>query len=236
MRSMLRTLFSGRACGALTLLSAVPLLAQPSATLSAGDIEEAIQWGITGGAHPYLVHTPPTRVAAGQPPRVASGVMAVVYTPLVRVALTAKAAHAAGRNFTSSDVPRQLLEPIVWVAFRWYCCVDAEHGRDLASWNPFVLPADYKIAVLPDEDDVSPLRLAHANPPLWIRQGPAILEPFGGLPYRDLVLVAGYPMSVLTNRAAFVIYREYPSKRVPGGKDIGLIPGQMNAEDFARWR
>jgi hypothetical protein len=51
--------------------------------------------------------------------------------------------------------------------------------------------------------------------PVWIRRDISLLESYGGdLPYRDVVLVAAYPMRVLSTTCDFVIYKICPLKRV----------------------
>jgi len=63
------------------------------------------------------------------------------------------------------------------------------------------------------------------------------LEGFGGgLPYRDVVLVAAYPMSVFSTACDFVIYRDLPSRTFPEGQATELRVGRVTSEDLARWR
>jgi hypothetical protein len=222
-------------CGVLALLACVvlsaPLLrAQTSDTLSARDIDEAIKWGMDGDPAPYLLHH------KGLPGRANPVVVGAVYTPFLRVALAAKAARSAGRDFTSRDVTRSLIEPVIYVAFRWYCCVDPDHGADAESWDPTRLPVDYKIAMPGDPMAGSHPRLRLTSP-LWVSRDSSLVTSFGGaLPYRDVVFVAGYPMSALTDGANFVIYREWPSPNVAQEPNATFLIGEVTPEDLTHWR
>src|SRR5207249_4046070 len=73
-------------------------IATPAVTLTVKDIDDAIQWGTWGEPPPapYLLHNP-----SPEPGRINPGIIAAIYTPFVRVALTAKTARDAGRRFTS---------------------------------------------------------------------------------------------------------------------------------------
>jgi hypothetical protein len=73
-------------------------------------------------------------------------VLGFVYTPFIRVALAAQASFDSGRHLRREDVA-QWLEPVVYIAFRWYCCVDRDHGDSLETWNPFTPPFDNRIEV-----------------------------------------------------------------------------------------
>jgi hypothetical protein len=215
---------------ACALLSALPLRAERSDTLAPQDIEEAIKWGMDGDPTPYLLHH---KGLAGKQNPVIVG---AVYTPFLRVALAAKAARAAGRDFTSRDVTRSLIEPVVYVAFRWYCCVDPAHGNDLDSWDPSRPPVDYKIAVPGDRSPGSPSSLRLASP-LWTTRDTSLLTTFGGAPpYRDVVMLAAYPMAALTNGADFVIYREWGSPNLPEGGSASILIGEVTPDDLTQWR
>src|ERR1700682_3033244 len=49
-----------------------------------------------------------------------------------------------------------------------------------------------------------------AASPLWIKRDWTLLASFGGeLPYRDVVLIAAYPMSALSTGSDFIIYRRW---------------------------
>lgn len=50
---------------ACALLFAAPIVAQPSPLLTPKDIDEAIQWGLTGVPSPYLLHHEDGRPGSG---------------------------------------------------------------------------------------------------------------------------------------------------------------------------
>jgi hypothetical protein len=216
---------------ACAVLSAT-LLAQSPDTLTPRDIDEAIKWGMEGDPTPYLLHY------EGSPGKVNPVIVGTIYTPFLRVALAANVARSAGRDFASSDVTPSLIEPVIYIAFRWYCCVDSDHGNDLASWDPSRPPVDYKIAVPGDRVVRSHSRLRVTASPLWTSHDTSLLASFGGdLPYRDVVLIASYPMSVLTAGANFIIYREWgPSPTFPAEKNTSMLVGQVTREDLTHWR
>jgi hypothetical protein len=204
-------------------LSATALSAQPVGKLTHEDIDAAIKWGTQGSPAPYLLHHRRSDPAKANPV-----VVGAVYTPFLRVALAARAAHQRGHSFAVSDVPSSLIEPVAYVAVRWYCCVDRDHGDDLASWHPLV-PFDYKIAV-PGDRFPRPLNLVT---PLWVSRDLSILSNFGAeVPYKDIVLVAAYPMSALKADMDIVIYREFRE----GDRGSGFANGRITAQDLARWR
>ena len=91
-------------------------------TLTASDVDAAIRLGETGQPAPYLLHN------KQREDTVNNGVMAVVYTPFIRIALAAKVAWDSGRHLERDNIPSELAEPVVYIAFRWYCCVDQDHG------------------------------------------------------------------------------------------------------------
>jgi hypothetical protein len=222
-------MFSYAVCA---MLFAAPLVAQPSPTLTPKDIDEAIQWGLTGTPSPYLLHHEDGRPGTG----VNSDVVGAIYTPFLRVALAARAARDKHEGFTPADVRDVWIEPVVYVAFRWYCCVDPDHGNDLATWNPSKPPVDYKISVPGDRVTRSNARLRVTISPLWVTHDTSIVTSFGGaLAYNDVVLIAGYPVSALASSPDFVIYREWPSATFSSGI-IGLIAGRVTPSDLARWR
>jgi len=206
-------------------LLATPVRAGSTGTLTSKQIDEAIEWGMNGDPAPYLLHH------AGPPGRVNPVIVGAVYTPFLRVALAAKMARQAGRTFAQTDVSPSLIEPVAYVALRWYCC--GSDRNDPAPLTPF----DYKIAAPGDRVLQANSGLRVTTSPVWIRHDVSLLASFGGdLPYRDVVLVAAYPMSILSTACDFVIYRELPSRTVPEGKDTELRIGRVTPEDLTRWR
>ncbi len=186
---------------ALIAMAGVKGAATIPPALSAADLHDAIRLGETGAPEPYLLHHLST--SERQNPVL----VGAVYTPFIRVALAARTAQLAGQRFEIEDVTRELASPVVYVALRWYCC-DSVHGDDPSNWNPLQPPTDYQIA-----DDRDPLlaqsigrgRLPHA--PLRIERGSSLLQPFGPLPFDDIVLVAVYPLTEFATPAHFVIFQ-----------------------------
>jgi hypothetical protein len=204
------------------IAACLPLDAQAPPRLSPKMIAEAIERGTYGDPTPYLL-----RHAGGRTPNPV--IVGAIYTPYLRVALAARAARAAGRTFTEADVTPESIEPVFYVAFRWYCCDTDRPEKD--SFNPLV-PFDYKVARVRAGDGYAPTArsLQEAIPPLWIRRDVSLLDAFGGaLPYDDVVLVVAYPMSALTTDADFVIFRD-----VSTGRHIRV--GRVLASERAQWR
>src|SRR5689334_24655473 len=107
----------GALAAAIALLPARPLRAQLTATLSPQDLRAAIAWGTSGEPAPYPLHH-----RSPDPAKVNPVIVGVVYTPFVRVALAARQAHDAFRDFGEQDVTPLIVEPLAYVALRWYCC------------------------------------------------------------------------------------------------------------------
>src|SRR5207249_1674417 len=134
------------------------------------EIDEAIAWGVDGDPTPYLLHH------TGHPGKVNPVIVGAIYTPFLRVALAAKAARIEGRTFSPSDLTPKLVEPVIYVAFRWYCCVDPDHGSDLATWDPSRPPLDYKIAVPGDRAVRGRSWLRVTRSPMWINRDLSLLR------------------------------------------------------------
>jgi hypothetical protein len=223
--------------------------AQPT-TLSPTDIDDAIRLGWYYEPEPYLLRGPGRPWLETDERRVTVG---AVYTPFIRVALASKAARMTGRTFQRSDVPSQLLEPVVYVVFRWYfqsCCPQELPTFDAKrASNPKILPAepdptafnarrtwDHKI-LLPGEPAIRNGGDRVTAHPLWVSRDLSILgtDP----PFVDAVLIAAYPLSVLTSGNDFVIYRgPTPKVQPPGAPGLwqAPAPGQLVDTEVARWR
>jgi hypothetical protein len=218
---------------ACAVLFAAQLLAQPSPTLTRQDIDDAIQWGVTGNPLPYLLHHDDGRPGHG----VNSVIVGNIYTPFLRVALAAKAARDTGEDLTPADVKATWIEPVFYLVFHWYCCIDRDHRNDFATVGPLQdAPVDYKIAV-PGDTVLRGFPLRVTASPLWVRHDMSLLTSFGGEPpHGDVVLIAAYPMSALSTSSDFVFYRERPSATLPLGKTTDMISGRVTPDDVTRWR
>jgi len=204
-----------------------PLQATIAATLTTLDVDDAIRLGKVGNPLPYPIYNP-----RGERPREPL-VMAVVYTPFIRVALAAKAARLDGRDFAPENVTADLAQPVVYIAYRWYCCVDNEHGESKATWNPHRGAADYRIAANSDRN-VLASSMSLLPPPLSVTHDVSAISRFGEpLPYDDFVLVAAYPITELAHARDFAIYRNVVFE---GHAGVSTIPGRVTPGDLASWR
>ncbi len=217
-------------------LFVVPLHAQPIETLSPQDIAAAIDWGTHGDPAPYPLYLRRAdwwvKQNAGRPRKDIGG---LVYTPFVRVALAAKAAHDAGLPFTPDDIPPGTTDPVVYVGFRWLRCIDPEHASDPSRCNP-TGPFDYKIAT---PRDYWTRRELSVTFPRWInRDVTSVLAKFSAQPpYGDIVLIAAYPVSALSAGRNFVIYRPHARTEDPEiMKGWTYLVNEVRPEDPADWR
>jgi hypothetical protein len=100
---------------AVVVASLARLAGAPIVTLSQKDIADAIQLGNFGEPRPYVL-----RVRSSDPSRKSEVSLGAIYTPFVRVALTARAERDAGHVLSTDEVDPKLLEPVVYIAFRWF--------------------------------------------------------------------------------------------------------------------
>ena len=151
---------------AVLLAAAAALAAQPRA-LSRAEIDAAIALGQMGDPRPYLLRH------QGQPDNPV--VVGAVYTPFLRVALLSRAAHERGERLETDSIEPRVLEPLTYIAFRWYCCVDAANEA-LAAVEPRVL----MLPIAPRAPQfVKFMDRREAVEPVWSRKGSAVLESFG---------------------------------------------------------
>jgi len=205
-----------------------PLRATVVETLTMSDIEDAIRLGKFGSPSPYRIYNSGS-TPAGRPRGL---VMAVVYTPFIRVALAVKEAYDNGRDFAPNDVTADLTRPVLYVAYRWYCCVDHAHGEGKTTWEPHREPFDYRIATGSDRY-AGTLQLSLPPTPLSVTRDLSLLSRFGDRPYDDLVLMATYPIAESARMRDFAIYR---TESYDGHVGTVTIPGQVTPEDLAGWR
>ncbi len=208
---------------AVALQRVIPAGAQER-TLSPSDIDDAIRWGETSNPSPYPLHH------AFREGTASDVVVGAVYTPFVRVALAAKAAFNTGQHLDKETLAPPLLEPVFYVAFRWYCCDDV-HG-DQWAWHPLE-PLDYYIGIPGQSWGWARNIMAR---PLWVRGDLSVLNGIGGPPFSDTVLVAGYPMAALSQPSDFVIYREIPNPVNPLGPATDAHVGRVTVADMQAWR
>ena len=192
----------------------------PSFALTPQAIREAIHAGAMGRSEPYALRhigSPDNPVVVG-----------VVYTPFVRVALLSRLAAEAGALLRQEDIDPHWLEPVVYVAFRWYCCDNEWKRDDTGGIPPFVVPENIRVGLLPDhEQGFQPHREVH---PIWSRKGSELLTAFGPLPYEDIAVVAAFPLEAIRANQRFVIYREAK----PGTTHVRVA--MIRPDEPARWR
>ena len=193
--------------------------------LTASAVDDAIRWGQSGKASPY-----PLRWKETNPGMDDGGVVGMVYTPFVRVALAAQAAFDAGHSLAQEDLAPDILEPVVYIGFRWYCCLDLDHGASNETWHPRA-PFDYGIAL----PNTPVFRRFQVTRPLWVRRDLSMLKPFGGTPYPDVVLVAGYPLSAVSQPGDFIIYRQ-TTDLVSGRSGTVMVVGHVSPTHVQSWR
>ena len=200
------------------LLAAVVALTAQTRALSRAEIDAAIALGETGEPRPYLLRH------QGQPDNPV--VVGAVYTPFLRVAFLSRAARDRGERLDPASLDPRVLEPLVYVAFRWYCCEDDPTGA-LAVAEPKVL----MLPVAPRAPQFVNVMDRHgAVRPIWSRKGSAVLESFAGSPpYDDIVLVAAFPSGVLEAGRPFVIYKD-------SGTRQSIRTGVVRADDAFAWR
>lgn len=204
---------------ALATLGLSSTLGQPRA-LTAAEVKQALAWGEAANPSPYLLHSLDPRG------RQNSIVVGAVYTPFLRVALAAAAARVRGSQLQVDGLQPELLEPVVYVALRWFC------GNARGECNPDVdepitdALGRFHLARPGDQLALRDLRLTAS--PIWVEPGTGRLRDFGDLPFTDIVLVAAYALDALAHHD-FVIFREYGAARE-------VRVGRVTTEELRRWR
>jgi hypothetical protein len=159
--------------GALKTIAVFALasFADVAAQTPTASFQEALELGRIGEPAPYALHMN----TAG------TGVAGYVYTPFVRVAMAARAAHLQQKDLTVSELPDWLTQPIVYIALRWYC-------EDLNC----AVPAQ-PITVRLLQRRAAPLAAT------WVSSDLNRLRSFGAeKPSADTVVVAAFPVAALT--------------------------------------
>ena len=211
--------------------------AQISGPLTRAEIDEAIRVGIAAARRAGIGgKVTPFRMYGGTVESVkkwaSSGARApaYVYTPFIRVALFAEAAHARGEQVTESDLPRRLLEPIVHIAFTWGVCCGEEIEapfRD-AKLNIFAVFDPAAVRNAPTVGDVGGVLRDPRATPLWIQQGTASLHDLGIEPPPNAAAVAAFSPAVVNAARQFRLSKDRPDG---GGaiEFVAAVPGE-------RWR
>ena len=191
--------------------------------------EAAMRAGIGGRIVPFRMYPdPPEQVKK----YVATGARApaFVYTPFIRVALFAEAAHARGEQVTERDLPRRLLEPIVHIAFnRGVCCgEDIEAAFRNAKLSIFAVFDPAAVRPAPTVGDVGGVLVDRRATPLWIQEGTASLYDLGIEPPSNARAVAAFSADVVNAARQFRLSLDAPDGR-SAPEFVIAVPGE-------RWR
>jgi len=203
--------------------------AQVSGQLTSAAIDEAIRAGIGGKVAPFPMYSGTAEIVKKY---VSTGARApaYVYTPFIRVALYAQAAHARGERVTENDLPRALLEPIVHIAFTWgVCCGDEiESPFRNARLNIFAVFDPAAVRNAPTVGDAGGVLRDQRAIPLWTQAGTASLHDLGIEPPSNAGAVAAFSPDVINAARQFRL-----SKDAPDGRSalafVAAVPGD-------RWR
>ncbi len=213
------------ASSALLISISLPLRAEQSnrASLTPGEIQEAIEFGKKGKPSPYLLRQ---RGLEGNPV-----VIALVYTPFVRVALLSQASAQRHESLTVNDISPDVIEPTLFIAFRWYYCCAPHDPPDPADFNPAAPPDPEVLALARWQKNPLARTAKGVTPSCESHKGRRSVSLYGGFEnYNDIVLVAEFPMTLLKTGQSFRIVKRYPDR----SSDTRL--GVIRASDFARWR
>lgn len=194
------------------------LRAQPQ-EMSRTTIQEAIAFGAAHEPKPYLLrHAGDTSNPV---------VVAAVYTPFLRIAFLSHAAAERGREVDPASVDASLMDPLVHMAFRWYCC-DSDHVASLKASKPRASMFRTAAGTSPPRGVL--LAAIRGVPPVWSKPGSESLTQFGAMPpYDDIALVAAFPLERLKEGQRFAVYKEIEGS---GSVRIGVV----RADDASRWR
>jgi hypothetical protein len=145
------------------------------------------------------------------------------------VAFLSRAAADRGERLNSADIDPSVTAPLVYIAFRWYCCDTGRTETDAA----VLAASEPRVVMLPiaprAPQFVNFMDRRGAVQPVWARKGTAVLAAFGAPPpYDDIALVAAFPVDVLQAGRPFVI-----SKEVSGSS---IRTGVVRADDAVAWR
>jgi hypothetical protein len=202
---------------------------QAQGGLAPAEVEEAIALGAANEPTPYLLRH------AGD--RDNPTVVAAVYTPFLRVAFESHAAVQRGERLEPAAVSAASTDPLVYIAFRWYCCDNA-----LDPSQPRLSPVEPQVrmvqalAPLSERATFPMFTMLKGDRPIWTRPGAGMLDTFGArAPYDDIALVAAFPLDRLTTGRTFVVFKKANAVGFPEFVG-GIRTGVMRAGDAARWR
>jgi hypothetical protein len=213
------------------MLVLVPLVApvtqtqngESVASLSAAEIRDAVAWAASGSPAPY-----PLRGSDGR-------AVGIVYTPYVRLAISAYVARSEGRPIRADQVTRSDIDPIFDPSprGRWYIGL----RLDVTSYEPG--QHDFDVVLVGSEDTpVGQLdaRLATRGEfPLWIGRG-------RGMAYQPLRIgmVGDEAVYVLAGMDSARLRAQLPARIVAvdgnRGADQLIVEGVITERDVAAWK
>jgi len=195
---------------------------QGQASLTPAQIQEAIAFGKSGTPRPYLLRPEGTDDDRN--------IVGLVYTPFVRVALLSHAATQRRESITVDDIAPEIVEPTVYIAFRWiYCCAPFD-PLDPTDFDPLA-PPDPEVLAPSSGSPLHPRPAAQGEEPARVHKGPGLISKYGGFEaYGNVAVVAEFPMTLLKAGQAFMIFKRYSPSR--SRHWVGVI----RASDIGRWR
>ena len=211
--------------GVVTLLVGATLRQSQGATAYPGAavVRDALSWAATGSPAPY-----PMRDAGGR-------TVGVVYTPYVRLAISAQLARKGGGQFQAEQVTPADVDPLFGGATRgwWYIAL----RLDVTSYTP--ARHDFDVVLLSGAEARIGERDARlATPsglPLWVGRGRGMAYPplMIGMTDDDAVYVlAGVDPARLQDRLPV---RAIAVDRNRSGNQV-IAEAVVTREDVARWR
>lgn len=172
----------------ITCVAATPtVMAQPTA-LDGILIQQAIDWGRSDSPQPYRIFHAP---GEGRNPHV----VGLVYTPFLRVALAARAAHETGQDLDAASLPAWLVAPVVHIAVRWY--TDCELNEDVIG------PA---VEVVTPDAMLGGIRGPGGTPPTSVLDREVLTQFHQELPFKDITHVVTYPIDLLTKDVDLIVF------------------------------
>ena len=192
-------------------------------SLSAAEIRDALAWGASGSPAPY-----PLRGGDGR-------TVGVVYTPCVRLAISARVARDQGRPMRAEQVTKLDIDPLFDPSpgGRWYIGL----RLDVTLYEPGL--HDFDVVLIGNEeapiDQLDPRLATRGEFPLWIGRG-------RGMAYQPLRIgMAGdEAVYVLAGVDSARLRAQLPARIVAvdrnRGSDQLIVEGVITQRDVAAWK
>jgi hypothetical protein len=213
------------------LLILVPLVApatqtqdrESAASLSAAEVRDALEWAASGSPAPY-----PLRGSDGR-------TVGIVYTPYVRLAISARVARDEGRPMRVEQVTRSDIDPIFGPSphGRWYIGL----RLDVTTYMPG--QHDFDVVLVGNEEapvgQLDARLAARGEFPLWIGRG-------RGMAYQPLRIgMAGdEAVYVMAGVDSARLRAQLPARIVAVDRNRGadqlIVEGVITERDVVAWR